>query len=121
MDTKLYIHVKDTSTAEALWKKLKEMFDDNGISRRISLLRMLISTRLEDCDNMEEYVNQIIDTSQRLRGTGFEINDLWIGSLLLAGLSEKYTPMIMAIEHSGVPLTADSIKTKLLDMMDSNT
>lgn len=56
-----------------------------------------------------------METSQRLSGTGFEITDQWIGSLMLAVLPEKFTPMIMAIEHSGIAITADVIKTKLLD------
>lgn len=55
-------------------------------------------------------------TAQKLNGTGFDINDEWIGSLLLAGLPEKFSPMIMAIEHSGMKISCDTIKTKLLDM-----
>ncbi|GBP64581.1 Dystrophin, isoform B [Eumeta japonica] len=35
---------------------------------------------------------------------------------MLAGLPEKFGPMIMAIEHSGININADAIKTKLLDM-----
>lgn len=120
IDTKLYIHIKETKTAQDLWKKLKDMFDDNGFARKISLLRLLISTRLEDADSMAAYVNRIVDTAQRLDGTGFKVSDEWIGSLLLAGLPDKYSPMIMAIEHSGIAITADSIKTKLLDMVDDD-
>lgn len=116
VDTSLYIHIKETKTAAELWNKLKSLFADNGFARRISLLRTLISTRLEDCQNMAAYVNQVVETSQRLQSTGFKIDDEWVGSLLLAGLSDKYSPMIMAIEHSGMKITADAIKTKLLDI-----
>lgn len=48
--------------------------------------------------------------------TCFKIDKGWIGSLLLAGLPEKFMPVIMAIEHSGINITRDSIKTKLLDI-----
>lgn len=58
----------------------------------------------------------MIETAQRLNGTGFTITEEWIGSLLLAGLSERYSPMIMAIEHSGISITADFIKSKLLNL-----
>lgn len=116
IDTSLYVHIKETKTAEELWKKLKGLFDDSGFTRKINLLRALISTKLENCDSMGDYVNQIVETSQRLRGTGFKIDEEWVGSLLLAGLPEKFAPMIMAIEHSGILITTDSIKTKLLDM-----
>lgn len=40
----------------------------------------------------------------------------WVGSLLLAGLPEKLSSMIMAIEHSGMKITTDAIKSKLIDM-----
>ncbi|KAG5879147.1 hypothetical protein JTB14_033352 [Gonioctena quinquepunctata] len=57
----------------------------------------------------------MVETAQRLRVTGFKIDYEWVGSLLLAGLSEKYNPMTMAIEHSGIEIMTDSIK-KRLDM-----
>ena len=47
IDSSLYIHIKETRTAE-LWIKLKSLFDDSGFTRKISLLRMLISTRLKN-------------------------------------------------------------------------
>ncbi|CAF4944212.1 unnamed protein product [Pieris macdunnoughi] len=62
------------------------------------------------------YVTQIVETGQKLSGTGFKISDEWIGCLLLAGLTEKFMPMIMAIEHSGIQITTDAIRTKLMDM-----
>ncbi|KAG5870789.1 hypothetical protein JTB14_009947 [Gonioctena quinquepunctata] len=116
IDPSLYIHVKEAETTKELWEKLKSLFDDSGYTRKIALLRMLISTRLDNCDSMQSYVNQIVETGRKLRGTGFNIDDEWIGSLLLAGLPEKFGPMIMAIEHSGMQVSTDSIKEKLLDM-----
>jgi transposase InsO family protein len=116
IDPTLYVHIKNENTVSALWNKLKQLFDDSGYTRKISLLRTLISIRLDNCDSMTSYVSQMVETAQRLKGTGFEINEQWIGSLLLAGLPEKFAPMIMAIEHSGIEISADVIKTKLLDM-----
>lgn len=116
IDSSLYVHIKHAKSTKELWTTLKSLFDDSGFSRRITLLRHLISIRLENSENMTDYVTQLVETSQRLTGTGFEINDQWVGSLMLAGLPERFMPMIMAIEHSGISISADSIKTKLLDM-----
>lgn len=116
IDPVLYVHIKNTKSSAELWNTLKNMFDDSGLSRKITLLRHLISIRLENCDSMATYVTQMIETAQRLNGTGFTITDQWVGSLLLAGLSERYSPMVMALEHSGILITADVIKSKLLDM-----
>lgn len=116
IDPSLYSHVKDAKTAKEVWINLKNLYEDSGFARKIGLLRTLISSRLENHDSMELYINQVVETSQKLRRTGFKIDEEWIGSLLLAGLPEKYAPMIMAVEHSGIKITTDSIKTKLLDM-----
>lgn len=116
VDPSLFPHVKDAKTANEVWTKLKNLYDDSGFTRKIGLLRTLISARLENHDSMESYVNQVVETSQKLRRTGFKIDEEWIGSLLLAGLPERFAPMIMAVEHSGISITTDSIKTKLLDM-----
>ncbi|GBP51181.1 Retrovirus-related Pol polyprotein from transposon TNT 1-94 [Eumeta japonica] len=116
IDPSLYVHIKEAGSTKDLWQKLKSMFDDSGFSRRITLLRNLISIHLDGCDSMTTYITQIIETAQKLAGTGFPVNDEWIGCLLLAGLPDKYFPMIMAIEHSGIAITADVIKTKLIDL-----
>lgn len=120
IDSTLYVHIRDVTTSKILWDKLKSLFDDSGFSRKISLLRTLTSIRLETSDSMASYVNQMIETGQKLNGTGFQISDEWIGCLLLAGLSEMYMPMIMAIEHSGISISTDAIKAKLLDMAGTN-
>ncbi|CAH2099257.1 unnamed protein product [Euphydryas editha] len=120
IDPSLYVHIKSEKTVQSMWKKLKSLFDDSGFTRRISLLRNLISIRLDNCESMTAYVTQLIDTAQKLRGTGFDINEEWVGSLLLAGLPSKFSPMIMAIEHSGLEISTDVIKSKLMDMSDDN-
>lgn len=109
-----YVHIQEEKTAEGVWNKLKNAFDDSGVQRRIGLLRILVSTKLEPCESMEDYVNKIIANAHKLRGAGMDINDEWVAALLLIGLSERYEPMIMAIENSGLPLSSDQIKTKLL-------
>lgn len=116
IDPSLYVHVRDSQDAKALWLTLRTMYADTGFTRKIYLLRALISLRLDNCDNMESYVTQVVETAQRLKKTGFSIDEKWIGSLLLAGLPDKFSPMIMAIEHSGIEITTENIKTKLLDM-----
>ncbi|GBP45855.1 Retrovirus-related Pol polyprotein from transposon TNT 1-94 [Eumeta japonica] len=121
IDPSLYVHIKKAGSTKDLWQKLKSMFDDSGFSRRITLLRNLISIRLDGCESMTTYITQIIETAQKLAGTGFPVNDEWIGCLLLAGLPDKYFPMIMAIEHSGIAITADVIKTKLIDLSDDSS
>jgi len=97
-----------------VWLNLEKAFQDSGLNRRVGLLRTLITTKLEDSKSVEDHVNRIISTAHKLKGVGMEINDEWIGALMLAGLPESYKPMILGLENSGLPITADSIKIKLL-------
>lgn len=116
-----FVHIQSAKTAKEVWDNLKRAFDDSGLLRRVGLLRVLITTKLENCSSMEDYVNKIVSTAHTLNGAGMQINDEWIATLLLAGLSERYEPMIMAIENGGVAISSDQIKTKLLQEMRSNT
>lgn len=109
-----YVHVQEANTAKEMWDKLKNTFDDSGWTRKVGLLRALINTNLDSCGSMESYVNDIVTTAHKLSSIGFKLSDEFVGAFLLAGLPEEYRPMIMAIESSGMALTGDSIKTKLL-------
>lgn len=100
LDSLLYIHVKDCDSAREVWDKLRNLYEDSGFARKIGLLRKLISLRLDNCESMEHYVNQVIDTSQKLDRSGFKLSQELIGSLMLAGLTERFEPMVIAIEHS---------------------
>lgn len=68
-------------------------------------------------------ISRILSTAHKLNSIDFKLSDEWIGTFLLAGLPDDYRPMIMGLESSGVKITGDSIKTKLLQdvkMTDSD-
>lgn len=109
-----YVHIQEASTAKEVWNKLSRAFDDSGLTRRVGLLRDLCNTSLTGCQNVEEYVSKIMSTAHKLRNIGFAVDDEWLGTLLLSGLPESYQPMIIAIESSGMKITSDSVKSKLL-------
>lgn len=109
-----FVHVQKCATAAEVWKKLEDTFDDSGLTRRVGLLRTLITTRLENFDTVDQYVNQVMTTAHRLTAIQFEVSEEWIGTFLLAGLPDEYKPMIMGIESSGLKITGDVIKAKLL-------
>lgn len=119
ISSNLYAHIQHVTTAKGIWEKLESMFDDSGLTRRCGLLRKLTTTQLVSCDGISDYVDTIVDTAQKLNQIGFKVNDEWVGSLLLSGLPEHFGPMIMAIESSNIKITADTIKTKLLQDFDT--
>lgn len=117
-----YVHIQDCKTATEVWTNLHKAFDDNGLTRKVGLLKELINTSLESSSGIEEYVSKIMNAAHKLRNIDFDVNDEWLGTLMLAGLPDRYKPMIMGLENSGVTISADLIKTKLLqEIVSSDT
>lgn len=114
VDSVNYVHIQEAKTAKEVWDNLTSAFDDSGLTRRVGLLRELCTTTLTECQNVEEYVSKVVTTAHKLRNIGFKVDDEWLGTLLLSGLPETYKPMIMAIKSSGITISADSIKAKIL-------
>ncbi|KAJ8883233.1 hypothetical protein PR048_015073 [Dryococelus australis] len=94
-----YVHIQNTTTAKATCENLQKVFQDDSLTRKIGLLRILITTKLDE--------------------SGLQVSDEWTGAILLTGLPSKYQPMIMGIESSGIRVTGDSIKAKLLQDITS--
>ena len=60
---------------------------------------------MASCESIEEYVIKIVSTALQLKEVKMPLNDKWIGTLLLAGLLEEDSAMIMGIESSGVKIS----------------
>lgn len=114
-------HILNAKNAEEIWTKLQETFQDNGLTRRVGLLRTLLNTKLIDCSSVDDYVSKVTTTAYKLSGCGLTVGDEWVGAILLAGLPESYSPMIMGLESSGTKLTGENIKAKLLQNVKAIT
>lgn len=116
IDPQLYVHVQNCSTAFEVWKILNDMYNNKGLFRRISLLKELAICNLHNCISMTEYISSMIGTVNKLKGIGFDINEDWIASILLSGLTDEFQPFIMAVEGSASQMPLDAIKSKLYQM-----
>ncbi|KAI5646884.1 gag-polypeptide of LTR copia-type domain-containing protein [Phthorimaea operculella] len=114
VSTSIYPVIMSSPTAQETWKKLQTAYADSGLLRRLHLLRKLFNTRLENCQCMEEYVNGIRSTQQQLAEIKAPVDDEFVGVIMLTGLTEKYNPMVMALEGSGTKISSDSVATMLL-------
>lgn len=115
MDKCVYTHIAKADKAVDVWKTLQSTFSDNGIGRKFRLVKAGATTRLETCDSMESYVNQIITGWQGMAELGYDLPDDLIALFLLCGLPEEYEPMIMALDTiKGAKLNSNEIKAKLL-------
>lgn len=114
IDSKLYVHIEQEVTAKATWDKLKTIFQDNGLDRRVGLVKQLVNTKLSNFGSSEEYVSAIMTVCHKLTNAGLKFDDEWTGLFMLAGLPDEYRPMLMGMESSGTKITADFVKSKLL-------
>lgn len=96
------------------------VYEDRGLSRKITLLGNLLTNKLDDCDGMQDYVDKIASTANKLQGIGFAVDDEWLGAILLAGLTDEYKPFIMELEANGIGISGELIITKLLDSHSGN-
>lgn len=70
---------------------------------------------------MQQYIDNIMTTASKLTCIGFDLRDEWIATIMLAGLTDDYKPLIMSLEaNSNIP-TSDEIKLKLLDTQSGET
>lgn len=88
----IFVHIESAANSAEIWKTLKTMYDDRGLSSKIRLLRQLIGIRLENCEPMSNYIDQIVGTSNKLTGTGFTISNETLGAIMLAGLTDEFKP-----------------------------
>lgn len=122
VDESVYSHIANTTKAKQAWDALENAFEDSGLCRKVELLKKLIQLRMSDCSSTEDYVNQMVMTSLKVKKAGFNIDDEVLASLLLAGLPDEFTPLVMAIDNSSTKLTSDGVKTLILQeiRLDSN-
>lgn len=109
-----YGYIADKLTAKEAWDALIAAFEDSGVCRKVSLLQQLVSLKMKDCSNMEDYVNKMTQLWSKVQAVGFRLGEDVVGSLMLGGLPNEFRPMIMGIENSGKTISVDFVKNLLL-------
>jgi len=121
LDENVYSYISDTDTAKQAWIKLEKAFEDSGLSRKVELLKQLVKLTLEECDSVQDYVSRLVTTCLKAGKAGLKIENEILASLMLAGLTDEYKSLVMAIENSSTKLTSDGVKTLLLQEGRINT
>jgi hypothetical protein len=106
------VHLEDAETTMDAWNALQSAYEDKGANRCCILLGKLFDIMLKN--NMENYVTQVLKPAQEIASTGEALDDDLIATLLLCGLTPEYKPTSLTLENTGVELTTDYIKMKLL-------
>jgi transposase InsO family protein len=110
-------HIHNCDKAKEAWDKLKGAYEDSGMGSKLHLQRKLYRFNLKEFKNIEEYLTAIMSTAQKLSDIGKVIPDEDLAAIILGGLTERYDPMILALESSDVKITTEIIKNKLINDM----
>ena len=77
VDKMKYVHIEDANTSHEVWNKLKAAFEDSGLTRRLRLLRQLITTSYSTSDSID-YVSRTVSTVRKLKEVDMPVSDVWI-------------------------------------------
>lgn len=59
VESPIYVHIQNASSALQIWQTFQRLYEDKRSSNRIGLIRQLISTRLDESEGMDNYIEKI--------------------------------------------------------------
>lgn len=115
VDSSLYVHIRRASSALEVWRIFHSMYEDQGVLGSVSLLLNFVSTRLENCDGMQDYLDKLTTYVNKLSAIGINLPDPLVAAFMLAGLPAEYHSFIMGLQGNITQLSTQAIKMRLLD------
>lgn len=94
IDSYCYSYITGQDDIKSAWEAFNKSFADFGVCRKVSLLQQLVSTKLNDCNSMGDFVNKMTLLWSKKKSVGFKIDEEVATSLMLKGLPNEYKPMI---------------------------
>src|SRR6218665_825868 len=109
------IHICNCTSAEDMWKQLKKVHERSNLSSKMYLRKKLYKMRLQDDQNMQEYISAVLRLVEQLRGVGEEVSDQRVATFH-THLPNEYETLITALEaRDEDELTLEYVKNKLVD------
>lgn len=109
------VHIYKCKSAKEMWTELQKVHERNNLSNKLYLLRKLYQSRLEN-KVMSDYIKDVLELIERLRGVGEVIKDFHVAALLLGGLPDSYSTLVTALDtRPDDELTLEYVKGKLMD------
>lgn len=106
-------HIRNCLCAKGAWGNLKEFYEKDSPNSRVSILRKLMTKRLDD---VEMDVNEMNELFQKLLALGEEFKPEFILSATLIGsLPESYNGLAAILESRNEELTSTLVCSMIID------
>jgi hypothetical protein len=120
IDPVCFSKVRSSKRAKEAWDKLKAAYEDKGWARRLRFQQNLFGCRLDQCKNMDDYINKIQNIAHQLDEITVKIDDSWLASIILGGLSDVYEPYrqsITVLSYANPNLTKLTFRNIMFSIM----
>ncbi|PNX85399.1 hypothetical protein L195_g011511, partial [Trifolium pratense] len=92
-------------SAEACWKRIAAMFNDNKHARAVQLENQFANTNLEDFPSTKAYCDRLKTLSDQLANVDASVSNTRLVLKMISGLTEAYSGFVTYIQqHDPLPL-----------------
>lgn len=112
-------HIRNCSTSKEVWDKLKSVYASQGPMRKATLLEQLLLRKMNEDDDVRDYLSRFMDTVDKLSNMEVEINGDLLSIMLLHSLPDGFDNFCCAIKSRDNLPDVDTLMIKIIEEHDS--
>ena len=103
-------HIRHSETAKDAWNKLKDFHEKDTPNNKVSILRQLMTTKLNEGGDVEAHVAKMTELFQRFLAYGDDLKpELILCVTILRSLPESYDILVTTLENRKDELTSSIV------------
>ena len=102
-------------TSKGIWDELKLLYQSSGPTRKASLLKKLVLTRMQEEDDLKKHLGELFDTVKKLKEINFVAIDELLAILLLYSLPDSFSMLRTAMESQDELPSTEILRIKIIE------
>ena len=113
----VYFNVAGEKTAEALWKKLQDLYEKNTASNKVFLMKRLYNLKMKEGASVAEHLNEFNIITSQLASVKINLDDEIRAILLMCSMPDSWDNLMVAISTSAPAgtLKFDDVSSSLMN------
>lgn len=108
-------HVRNCESSRDVWTKLKSIYLFQGPTRKATLLEQLLSQKMREGDDVQDYLSHFMSTVDNLQQMKVEINGDLLTITLLHSLPSSYDNFCCAIKSHDTLPNVEKLMGKIIE------